>query len=231
VAAGTLIKLPVALIGPAFFLRILRRNWKKAVEGALLGVALAVAVYRPFWEGPETLTALHRTDLFTASFGEVLRLGLAPTLGVANASIIARTVSLSGFAIVAVLALVFAARAHTTEQVLQPAYFTLLGALLLATTWFQAWYIVWPFALGAALAAPRRHLEVALLSLGGLLQYFVFIYLWVIGVFPPNENLAVQSAAYAAIVGPLAVGTLARTLRLGAPRLAIPKRVPSGEYD
>ena len=31
------------------------------------------------------------------------------------------------------------------------AYFTLLGALLLATTWFQAWYMVWPFAVGAAL--------------------------------------------------------------------------------
>ena len=45
------------------------------------------------------------------------------------------------------------------------------------------------FAVGAALRSLRgRHLEVAALSLGGLLQYFVFIYLWVIGVFPPIEN-------------------------------------------
>jgi hypothetical protein len=82
----------------------------------------------------------------------------------------------------------------------------MLAGLLLATTWFQAWYVVWPFGIGAALAEPRRHLEVALLSLGGLLQYFVFIYLWVMGLFPPAENLGVQSAAYLAIVGPLIVG-------------------------
>src|ERR1043165_1056429 len=43
----------------------------------------------------------------------------------------------------------------------------LLGALLLLTTWFQAWYVVWPLALAAALPEPRRHLEVALLSLAG----------------------------------------------------------------
>ena len=86
-----------------------------------------------------------------------------------------------------------------------------LGALLLLTTWFQAWYVVWPFALGAALGEPRRHLEVALLSLGGLLQYFVFIYLWVIGLFPPQENLGVQATAYAAIIGPLMLGLVVRT--------------------
>jgi hypothetical protein len=82
--------------------------------------------------------------------------------------------------------------------------------LLLLTTWFQAWYIVWPLALGAALGDPRRHLEVALLSLGGLLQYFVFIYLWVIGLFPLQENLGVQATAYLAIVGPLAIGVTLR---------------------
>jgi hypothetical protein len=67
---------------------------------------------------------------------------------------------------------------------------------------------VWPFAIGAALPEPRRHLEVALLSLGGLLQYFVFIYLWVMGYFPPNENLAVQCAAYLCIVAPVLLGVL-----------------------
>src|SRR5205807_9531658 len=115
-----------------------------------------------------------------------------------------------GFSAVAVGALWLALRAESRHDVLRLAYFTLLGGLLLATTWFQAWYVVWPFAIGAALAEPRRHLEVALLSLGGLLQYFVFIYLWVMGFFPPGENLAVQSAAYLCIIGPLLVGVLTR---------------------
>jgi len=83
-----------------------------------------------------------------------------------------------------------------------PAYATMLGAALLATTWFQAWYLVWPMALGAALPRGRRHLEIALLSLGGFLQYLVFIYLWVIGVFPPEESLALQLSAFVGIVGP-----------------------------
>ena len=101
---------------------------------------------------------------------------------------------------------------------------------MLATTWFQAWYVVWPFALGAALAEPRRHLEVALLSLGGLLQYFVFIYLWVMGVFPSHENLGVQAAAYLAIIGPLIVGVAIRSVPPRRALFAIPGGVPSGEY-
>ncbi len=209
VAAGTLVKVPVALIAPSLFVGLWRRKWPRAVEAAALGLALCVVVYRPFWEGVDTLTALRRTDLFTASFGSVLRIVLEPWLG-ADASVIARTISLSAFAVVAVLALVYAIQAQDDRQLLRAAYVTLLGGLLLATTWFQAWYVVWPLALGAALGEPRRHLEVALLSLGGLLQYFVFIYLWVMDVFPPGENLGVQAAAYLAIIGPLLLGILVR---------------------
>jgi hypothetical protein len=130
---------------------------------------------------------------------------------------------------VVVIGLLLAIRAETDADVLRAAYITLLGALLLLTTWFQAWYIVWPFAIGAALADPRRHLEVALLSLGGLLQYFVFIYLWVMGLFPLTENIGVQATAYLAIIGPVA---LALVIRAARPvwRTPIPSRVPTGEY-
>jgi hypothetical protein len=202
VALGTLVKLPVALIAPILFIGLWRRNRARAIEGALLAVVLAAVVYRPFWEGPATLTALRRTDLFTASLGSVLRLALAPSLGMPDATVIARSVSFAAFGFVAVVAVWLAIRGRTSQDILRAAYLTLLGGLLLATTWFQAWYVAWPFAIGAALPETRRHWEVALLSLGGLLQYFVFIYLWVIGVFPPAENLGVQSAAYLCIVGP-----------------------------
>jgi hypothetical protein len=207
--AGALVKVPTILIAPLLFIGVLRRRPPRAIEGALLALALAAVIYRPFWEGLATLTALRRTDLFTASLGSVLRLTLTPGLGLSEATAIARWVSLGAFAAVAIGAIwVAITKAQTSEEILKLAYFTLLGGLLLATTWFQAWYVVWPFAIGAALAEPRRHLEVALLSLGGLLQYFVFIYLWVMGFFPPNENLAVQGAAYLCIVAPLLLGVL-----------------------
>jgi hypothetical protein len=57
----------------------------------------------------------------------------------------------------------------------------------------------------------------------------VFIYLWVMGVFPSSENLGVQAAAYVAIIGPLLLGVALRTFPIGrAPTLA-PRWVPSGE--
>jgi hypothetical protein len=208
VVAGALVKVPIVVIAPLFFISALRRSWARAVESALLALALGAVIYRPFWEGLDTLTALRRTDLFTASLGSVLRLSLMPGLGLSEATAIARWVSLGGFAAIAVGALWLATRSQSSQDLLRLAYFTLLGGLLLATTWFQAWYVVWPFAIGAALAEPRRHLEVALLSLGGMLQYFVFIYLWVMGIFPPNENLAVQGAAYLCIIAPLLLGVL-----------------------
>jgi hypothetical protein len=231
-AAGALVKVPLALIGPTLLAGLWRRGWQRAVEGALLAFALAAALYRPFWEGTDTLTALHRTELFTASLGSVLRLALAPSLGLTDASSVARTISLSAFAVVAVISLLFAIRAKTASQVLTPAYATLLAGVLLATTWFQAWYVAWPFALGAALGQPRRHLEVALLSLGGLLQYFVFIYLWVMGLFPAGENLGVQSAAYLAIIGPLIIGFAVMSARQPRTSASISKPCdpPAGEY-
>jgi hypothetical protein len=225
VAAAALVKVPAALIGAPLFVGVWRRARSRAIEAALLGVLMVVVVYRPFWEGPATLTALRRSDLFTASIASVLRLALERSLGLLDATAAARSVSLAAFGVVLVASVWMAARAQSDSDVLRAAYIVLLGGLLLATTWFQAWYVVWPFSLGAALAEPRRHLEVALLSLGGLLQYFVFIYLWVMGVFPQGENLGVQAAAYLAIIGPLLLGLLIRGVQpVGGSSLAIPSR-------
>jgi len=138
--------------------------------------------------------------------GSVLRRGLEPFLGLATATGIARSVSLGLFGLVAAGALVVSLRARTERQLFELTYVTLLAAALLATTWFQAWYVVWPFAFAAALPIVARHVEVALLSLGGLLQYLVFIYMWVIGVFPPVETFALQATAYLAIIGPPLLG-------------------------
>jgi hypothetical protein len=210
VAAGALVKVPIALIGPVVFVGALRRKRAAAIEGSLAGLALAFVVFRPFWEGSQTLTALQRTELFTASLASVLRLALASSLDLTLASSVARTVSLSIFAVVAVLSVLRAWVAETDAERLRPAYWILLAGVLLLTTWFQAWYIVWVIGIGAALAEPRRHFEVALLSLGGLLQYFVFIYLWVIGVFPQTDTLAIQLTACVAILGPFLVALLWR---------------------
>jgi len=85
--------------------RAWRRGWARAVEAAALGLGLAVVLYRPFWQGPATLTAFQRTDLFTASLGSVMRLVLEPRLGLESATTLARTLSFSLFAVLAVVGL------------------------------------------------------------------------------------------------------------------------------
>lgn len=209
-ALGALVKLPVIVLAPLIGLTLWQRKKSAAIEGFWLALILAVVVYRPFWEGTNTLTALRRTDLFTASLGSVLRLSLSPQLGSDTATSLARAISLGAFGIVLGMTLLRVLRRgpRPLREVDTLGYLTMLAAALLATTWFQAWYLVWPLALAAPLPDGRRHLEAALLSLGGFLQYFVFIYLWVIGVFPPIESLALQLAAFLGIVGPPVLGVV-----------------------
>ena len=184
---------------PVLFVAVWQRNrGHRHRRRFWLALLLAVIVYRPFWDGPRHLTALRRTDLFTASLGSVLRLALAPGVGSADRRRTSRAARLAGRLRAWSRSWRRCARAwpRPMPSVLRPGLLRRCSAaLLLATTWFQAWYLVWPMALGAALPSARRHLEVALLSLGGLLQYFVFIYLWVIGVFPPEDSLALQLSA------------------------------------
>ena len=153
-----------------------------------------------------TLLGGHRHAHRAASHRPIHRLarqcpapGARAWVGQPTATNIARLISLGGFGIVVVAALV---RAWLTREIVPRRYGTMLGAALLATTWFQAWYLVLADRARRGAAAWRRHLEIALLSLGGFLQYLVFIYLWVIGVFPPEESLALQLSAFVGIVGP-----------------------------
>jgi len=206
-ALGVLVKLPLAIVAPLFFIATWRRKKLLAIEGAALALVLAAVVYRPFWEGLETLTALRRTELFTASLASVLRLSFEPRVGLEMSSAIARSVSLGAFGLIVGACLVLAVVARDLRRILSLSYATLLATVLLATTWFQAWYVVWPLAFGAALPDGRRHLEVALLSLGGWLQYGVFIYLWVMMVLPPDNLLVIQTTAFLGVVGPLVVGS------------------------
>src|SRR5207244_3428588 len=50
--AGALVKVPVVLTAPLRFIGMLLCRPARALEGALLAVALAAVLYRPFWEGP-----------------------------------------------------------------------------------------------------------------------------------------------------------------------------------
>jgi hypothetical protein len=206
-ALGALVKVPVVALAPLLALLTARRSWRQTVLGALLAAALVAAAYAPFWVGPATLTFLQRGDLFTASLASCLMYLLEPGFGQQQAAAVARN-TVFALLVVAVCPIFWRAwRARTDRDAVGLAYPLMLAVLLLGVTWFQAWYLVWPLALAAPLASAARDREVALLGLGGLGTYLVFIYLWVMGALP-NTQVVIQLAAYAALVGPLLAGWL-----------------------
>jgi hypothetical protein len=212
VALGASVKLPIAAIAPVLLIVTWRRGRATAIEGALLAAAVVAVSYWPFWTGPATLTALGRTELFTASPASVLRLLLEPVFGQAVATQVARALVYGAFAVLLAVVLWRARRTTSPRAAADLVAATEAALLLVGITWFQAWYVVWPFGLMVVLASPARHRAAVLLALGGLLQYLVFIYLWVMGVVP-DQPLAVQSAAYVALIAPLAVGGLIAQVR------------------
>lgn len=229
VAAGALVKLPIAAIAPVLLLVTWRRGRVAAVQGMLLAVALLVVCYWPVWHGLSTLTPLGRSNLFTTSPGSVLREVLQPLTGAVLAAEVARALAYGAFAAVLLIILRRAWRTTSAREAAGLAYATVMAALLVAITWFQAWYLVWPFGLGAVLTSPARSREVVLLSLGGLLQYLVFIYLWVMNVVP-DRSMIVQSVGYAALIAPLAVGSLIGLARARWPlRRRRPQRPRRGQ--
>lgn len=207
VALGTLVKLPLAVMGPVLAILVGRQSRRSLLVGVLGSLALAVMAYLPFWQGPETVTALDRGGLLTASLADVLDRVLFPFLGDA-ASAVAQAVSYSLFGLAYLLCLVAAWRSRTIEQGVRACYQAMLAFLLLGITWFQAWYVIWALPLGAALPRERERLVLALLSAGAFLSYAIFIYLWVMGVFPDYD--AVEYVAYALIVVPALLGWIWR---------------------
>jgi alpha-1,6-mannosyltransferase len=201
-ALGALVKLPVIAVTPMIGLALWRVSRTRAVRSGLLAAAMMVVAYAPFWQGPATLTALGRSDLFTVSAGELLRLLLLRVVDERMASQIAHAASIGAFLGAMLLASALVLLRPYARVAVRAGYAAMLAAALFGTTWFQAWYIVWPFGFAAGLGERRHHLEVALLSLGGLLQYWVFIFLW-FRIFPPGDNALVQVAAYAVVIVPL----------------------------
>ena len=201
-------KVPVVLIAPILFIGVWRQHRARAIEAVLLSVALAAAVYRPFWEGPHTHRITPHRPVHSVTWQRpaarprakprlTRRLQCCP-LGLPG-----------GVRAVALVAFSLSTRAQTYQDT--SARLSHAGGRSAAGHDLVPGLVrrVAPGA-GRRAAQSTPPSRVALLSLGGLLQYFVFIYLWVIGVFPPSENLGVQGAAYLCIVGPVLLGITLR---------------------
>lgn len=216
IVLGALVKIPIVAIAPLLTVVLWRRSRRATLISLAFALALIAAAYAPFWRGPATLTFLARGDLFTASLASSLWRLLTPVYGEAAAARLARLVT-GGLLVVVLTPIVWRAlRVDSDRRAVELAYWTMLTVLLLGITWFQAWYVVWPFALAVPLAMADRGRDAVLLSVGGMGTYLVFIYLWVMGVLPGGTTV-VQLAACAALLGPLLSGWLVAALPRRSP--------------
>jgi len=127
--------------------------------GSVLALGLAVILYLPFWQGPQTIGALGRQTLFTASMPTLSFLLLELNFGISTeaAKGIARNASLILTAITVIgltLFVFFKGNARTAPE-RRALIFRTLGAfyemifiyLAFANLWFQPWYLIWLVAL------------------------------------------------------------------------------------
>lgn len=162
--------------------------------GGVLAVGLALVLYAPFWEGWQTVGALARQSLFTASIPKVV-LDILQYDANVPAETAERLVRNAALGLMLVVTLAFTAYiffntvrkgpATTVEQrqalisrTLTAFYEIIFVYLAFATLWFQPWYLMWLVALTAPLARYSNANRTVLFCIGGVANYFVWVFIW-----------------------------------------------------
>jgi len=147
-------------------------------------------MYAPFWQGTQTIGALGRQNLFTSSFPTLSYLLLERNYGMSTeaAKGIARNTSLVLIALIVIgfTLYVFLNRNARTPperralifRTLRAFYEILFFYLALTNLWFQPWYLIWLVALAPILADHVTANRTLLFCIGGILNYFVWFFLW-----------------------------------------------------
>lgn len=166
---SVVLKFASALLGPPLLLYIWThssgtRRERLALLGSALACAFAIAlaVYAPFWAGLDTFKGLLlQSRLMITSTPVLLDVLFARVLDAVTAAEMARVLPTAVF-LVLYVALVRQAGQSFAHLVVFS--FTILFLyLLLATSWFRPWYMLWPVTLAAL--RPRSWLAPTLLSI------------------------------------------------------------------
>lgn len=217
VMAGALAKFVPALLIPVFVAAIWRDRFQPAsrrttgsgtslpVRRKLLGnfdafstlaiglvasAGMALVLYAPFWAGTESVGALSRKKLFTASLPKVALDLLTGNLNVDDAAaqgLVRNTaLVLTLLVVLAFSVRIFLAGDARTEggrkalvgRTLGALYEVIFFYLAFATLWFQPWYLMWLVALTAPVARFSNVTRTVLFCIGGVANYFVWDFVW-----------------------------------------------------
>lgn len=228
--AALLIKFPAIAVMPVFGVAALWRlpDWRARIRWVALSgaaaLALVLAAYLPLAERTNPFAnVLSRGDLFTASFATVLMLALKASYSAEQAQMLARTAAMGVFGVI--LLWIALRRRGDDESLARGLFGALLALLVLATLWFQPWYVVWVIALAPLGNSVSRRVTV-IFAASVLAIYFMydFVLWWDPGLWSPDGGLMLNVLTVTLVfVPPLAV--LALELVRSGRRLA-PVREP-----
>ncbi len=196
--ASVLIKWTSVLLLPLALIYLLRggraRRWGLAPLG--VGTALTLAYVVPliaaFGDAHHTPGVLLQSQSFTASLAALIHLLLLPIYNDPLAGAAARDIGIGAFALVYLFLLARFAFPGARERLavdgkLAEPQRLLVASLesyfwyfVLATFWFQAWYLIALLPLAALAPSPLTRIRGALFSFGAMLSYVIFIFLWVV---------------------------------------------------
>jgi len=161
---------------------------------SVIALGLGVVLYAPFWEGAKSLGPLGRQSLFTASIPKVTLDWIENTFFLLGddqrkyAEGLVRNGALALIVVIVValsISILLRANARTPEEraalvgiTLRSFYEVIFFYLALATLWFQPWYLMWLIALTAPTVSFTNANRTILFCIGGVLNYFVWDYLW-----------------------------------------------------
>ncbi len=197
-AASVLVKWISVLLIPLAVMYLLRggraRRWGLVplAVGAALTVAFALPVIAPFWDTQDAWGVLLQANLFTASPPALLEGLLEPIYGSSLAGTAARLIGLGSFALVYLWLLARLAlpgirerlgggdQISRAQRLIAVSHDSFFWYLALAMFWFQPWYLLALLPLAALDPRPLARTRGALFSVGALLSYVIFIFIWVI---------------------------------------------------
>ena len=220
------IKFPAVIVLPVFALATLHAlaTWRERIRwllvSALSSLAVAGLIYLPVATGPNPFGNLSsHQNLFTTSFATLGVYAANAALGLASAQTLVLLVALlvlSG-ALVWILLLLDG----TFPSLARAAYLALFALLMIATIWFQPWYVVWLLAL-APLAPHGARAVAGLLSASVLAVYLIydFALFWAPWFFARDAGLTLNLVTISLVFGPplIVLASQAIVVRLRAPR-------------
>lgn len=181
-AVSILTKYVSVMLLPLFIVAAWRGEGTRCLRRVALGGALAiligVAVFAPFWDGPITFAALAENGArrFFSSPAALLAAFIradpaTEPLNPTSRSVQIQLATLAIFAAAYVMILWRLWRGAT--DLLAASFYSLFFYLIIACWWFWPWYVVWPAALGGAMAGRRPAMLALVFAASALFGYVV----------------------------------------------------------